>query len=173
MDLQRQQIRRLIALGHDARPIEDLYTATGTELEQVLEDLLSAPFCPLAVSRITKQRRGEADLRIVLSDGQCGIAQINAKDDPTHSVSLTKACAVLGQSPELSPRAFICIGRPDFDKDAISKARQHAANGTNYKALPVSVIAEMYVRFTEGRMSPEQVANVLENATGYVTVDTL
>ena len=71
---------------------------------------LQPPFCPLVVARIHEQREGEADLRIVLSSGACGIAQVNAKDQPTDRVGIVKAGSVLQQSPELNPSGRSQVG---------------------------------------------------------------
>ncbi len=173
LQLERQQLSRLTALGVSLGPVELLYTAQGRALEQAIEDLLKAPFCPLFVSRIGIQREGEADLKLVLSTGQNGIAQVHAKDRATDRVGLVKAGAVLQQSPELDPQVFVCFGRPDFMDDAIRKSAAHVRNGKNYKLIPVSVLAEMYVKFREGKIRPVRVAEILEKETGYITIDRL
>lgn len=173
LELERQQLSRLIALGVDIRLVEALYTAQGKALEQTVEDVLQPPFCPLTVARIALQRENEADLKIVLSTGHNGIAQVHAKERPTERVALVKAGSVLQQSPELKPKVFICFGRPDFMDAAIRKAREHAQNGRNYKLIPVSVLAEAYVRFHEKRLSSTKLAEILEKETGYISIERL
>jgi predicted GNAT family acetyltransferase len=168
LTLERQQLARLRTAGEPTIVIESLYALKGTPLEQAIENLLVAPFCPLKVARIANQREGEADLRIILSDGSAGIAQVTAKDNPTDKIGIVKATAVLSQSPNLKPRVFICIGRPDFLPDAIKKASDHVANKMNFKLIPICVLAEMYVRFRENRISAERVQNILESETGYI-----
>jgi ATP-dependent DNA helicase len=168
--LERMQLARLRTLGVDTAPIEGLFVLKGAALEQAIEDLLVQPFCPLKVTRITAQREGEADLRIILGTGHTGIAQVTAKDSPRDKVGIAKATSVLGQSPELSPRVFICIGRPDFLDDAIKKAHDHATNGQNFKLIPIRTLAEMYVRFREGALPSARVQSILETDTGYIDV---
>ena len=171
LELERQQLSRLRSLGVSVAPVEALYTMKGTLLEQAVENLLAPPFCPLTVSRIASQREGEADLKLLMSNGRFGIAQVTARERPTDRVALTKAGAVLQQSPELSPEMFICFGRPGFMDDAVRKAASHVDNGTNYKLIPLSVLAEMFVRFHEGGVRAERVAEILERETGYVTLN--
>ncbi len=173
LKLERQQLSRLMALGLSVGPVELLYTAQGKALEQAIEDILTPPFCSLCVARIARQREGEADLKIVLMSGQNGIAQVHAKERPTDRVGLVKAGSVLQQSPDLKPQAFVCFGRPDFMDDAIRKSADHARNGRNYKLIPISVLAEAYVRFHERRLPPTRIAEILEKETGYITIDRL
>jgi hypothetical protein len=173
LELERQQLARLNARGVSGEPIERLYTASGVALEQALEDILVLPFCPLVVSRITKQRRGEADLKIVLSTGHTGIAQVNARENPNALVGVVKAGAVLQQSPELRPEVFICFGRPDFDDHAIEAAELHVTNGKNYKMIPISVLAEMFVRFHEAKLQSESITQLLEREKAYISIDNL
>ena len=172
LDIQRQQLARLSSNGVSGDGVEAVCVASGTPLERELENLCAAPFCLPAVQRITEQRSGEADLRITFTDGTVGIAQVNARD-PHNLVGVVKSGAVLQQSPELRPQVFICIGRPGFDDNAIRKADSHAANGTNFKLLPVSTLAEMFVRFAEGRMSAEQIEAFLQTEVGHLGLDKL
>jgi replicative superfamily II helicase len=173
LEIERQQLARLNAISVPVKLVEEVYAMKGTLLEQALENLMQPPCFKLKVSRITSQREGEADLQIVLSSGRNAIAQVNAKDSPSDRVNLTKSGAVLQQSPELKPAAFICIGRPDFLEDAINKAKEHAANGTNFKLIPVSVLAEMYVRFHEQEITSDRIAEILERETGYISIERL
>ncbi len=168
LGIEQRQIARLTALGKPTKKIEEMYALKGTALEQIIEGMLTPPFCLLDVSRITPQREGEADLRIALSNGQNGIAQITAKDSPTDKVGINKSIAILTQSPELKPKVHICFGRPDFLPDAIKKAVEHANNGHNIKLIPLHVLAEMYVLFQEGKMMADRVVQILENTTGYI-----
>lgn len=170
LSVERQQIARLKSLGVAVEPLEWLYTTTGTMLEQAIEGILVAPFCPLTVSRVTKQREGEADLRILLTNGANGIAQVTAKESLDSRVGMRKAGAVLQQSPELKPVLFVCFGRPDFDDTAMKKAEAHAKN-TNYKAIPIKVLAEMYLRYHEGKLAPERVREIIEDEVGYISMD--
>jgi replicative superfamily II helicase len=170
IDLHRRQLHRLEALGLAKGAVEALYIASGTALEQAIEDLLRPPFCALAVRRIARQRQGQADLHIILSGGGNGIAQITAKERPTDKVGLVKAGSVLQQSPDLKPEVFICFGRPDFDRDAVEKACLHVEAGRNYKLIPISVLVEMFVRFHEGQLGAERVLEIIEREAGYITV---
>lgn len=173
LELERQQLNRLKKIGLPVKPLEELYASRDTMLEQAVENVLAEPVCPLEVRRITSQRDGEADLRIALRSSRNGIAQVTAKDKATDLVGLTKAGWVLQQSPELNPDVFICFGRPDFDRPAIDKAKQHVNMGRNYKLIPISVLAEMYVRFHEKRITAARIADILETETGHITIDRL
>lgn len=170
LDLERQQAARLNTLGLAQTLLMELYTAKGVDLESTLENILIEPFCPLKTTRITAQNYGEADLRFLLSSGKNGIIQVTAKDRANKKVNMKKAGDILQQSPELNPDCFICIGRPDFDENAIVKATAHAENA-NYKAIPIHVIAEMYTRYHEGSITSERVREILESETGYIGPD--
>lgn len=171
LELERAQVARLLTTGRDIKPLEALYTAKGTALEQAIESILVMPFCPLVVSRITSQREGEADLKILLSNGMNGIAQVTARENSSERVGINKAGAVLQQSPELRPTVFIVFGRPDFLEDAIRKAAAHAEGGKNYKLIPIRVLAEMYVRFWEEKLSSDRVRQLLEDECGYIDLE--
>jgi hypothetical protein len=88
----------------------------------------------------------------------------------TERIGIKKSGSVLGQSPDLKPKVFVCFGRPDFLPDAVKKAAAHAQNGVNYKLIPVCVLAEMYVRFKEGKLNPYRVQQILEIETGYIDI---
>ncbi len=171
--LERQQLARLKNKGVSTAPIERLYASSGVPLEHAIVDLLGPPFCSLTVTRIPKQRHGEADVKIILSSGHNGIGQVHAKEKHTDKVSVTKAMSILQQSPELNPQAFVFFGRPDFMDDSISQAQAHARNGKNIKLIPITALAEMYVRFHEEKITPARVAAILESETGHITLNRL
>lgn len=172
LDLQLQQLARLSAKGVTSTDVEAVFLANGVTLERELENLCAAPFCSPTVTRITQQNSGEADLKILFSDGSIGIAQVNARESG-RPVGVVKSGSVLQQSPELKPSVFICIGRPDFDEDAKKKVDLHAQNGSNFKLIPISTLAEMFVRHAEGTMSAEQIESVLKSENGYIDIDRL
>lgn len=171
LELERSQAARLGTIGRDVRLLEALYMAKGTALDQAIESVLVPPFCPLVVSRISLQREGEADLKIQLSDGMHGIAHVTARENSGEGVSTNSAGVVLQQSPELRPTVFIAFGRPDFLEEAIRNARAHVEGGKNYKLIPIRVLAEMYVRFWEGRLSADRVRQLLEEERGYIDLE--
>jgi helicase len=171
LDLQRAQTVRLKACGIEVGLLEALYTVKGKLLEQAIVDLLVEPFCTLAASRIGTQNDGEADIRLILSNGRNGVAQVTAKDNPNDRIGILKACSVLQQSPELKPDLFICFGRPGFDDKAIAKARAHVAAGSNLKLIPIATLAELYVRFHEGTFTASEMQKFLESRTGHIPVD--
>jgi hypothetical protein len=173
LDLEKSQTAKLTAKGLSVAPLEALYAMTGIALEQAIENILCPPFCSLVVTRFTTQRHSEPDLKMILTNGRVGIVQVTAKDHPTDKVSMTKSGSILQQAPELAPEVFACIGRPDFDDDAIKNAIAHAKNGRNFKLIPVSVLAEMYVRFFEGTITGQRVIEIFESETGHITIDRL
>ncbi|MDB6122164.1 MAG: hypothetical protein JWQ71_1157 [Pedosphaera sp.] len=173
IDLQRSQALRLKACGVESGLLDALYTTKGKILEQALVDVLAKPFCTLNVSRITSQNEGEADIKIILTNGRNGIAQVTAKDNSLDKVGLVKATSVLQQSPELQPEVFICFGRPDFDDKSLNQAAAHVRTGKNFKLIPISALAEGFVRFYEGTLSPNRVREILETEKGYVSIDRL
>jgi len=171
LELERAQVGRLLTTGRGVKPLEALYTAKGTALEQAIESILVLPFCPLIVSRISSSREGEADLKILLSNGMHGIAHVTARENSGERLGINNAGAVLQQSPELRPTVFIAFGRPDFMDDAIRNAGAHVEGGKNYKLIPIRVLAEMYVRFWEGKLSSDRVRQLLEDERGYIDLE--
>ncbi|MFT3784792.1 MAG: hypothetical protein QM770_01330 [Tepidisphaeraceae bacterium] len=173
LGIEQRQSARMTAIGKPIKQLEELYAIKGTSLEQVIEEILTAPFCPIQVTRITPQREGEADIKIAFPKGYNGVAGVTAKESPTDKVGINKALAVMTQSPELKPKVFISIGRPDFLPDAIKKATEHAKNGFNIKLLPLHVLAEMYVLYHEGMLSSDQVVDILDSERGYINLQSL
>lgn len=173
LGIEQRQIAALVGLGKPTRILEELYTLKGVSLEQVIEELLQEVATGLTVSRITSQREGEADLRINFPDGRVGVAGVTAKDSPTDKVGINKALSILSQSPELKPKIFLSIGRPEFLPDAIRKAKEHASNDQNFKLIPIYVLAEIYVKYHDGTLLPEKIDELLETQTGYFNLQVL
>lgn len=72
--------------------------------------------------RITDQRNGEPDILLLLNSGERVVIQVTAKEDNTKFIEHSKAADVLTKSESFNPHAYICLGKPDFQDNAISHA---------------------------------------------------
>jgi hypothetical protein len=86
---------------------------------------------------------------------------------------MKKACEILAGAAGYEAAARVVVGRPDFHELAIKKAGEIAAEGINFKLIPIPLLAEMYVRVLEGRLGEDDVLRILKEEQGYLTNDTL
>lgn len=161
--------RRLDLKGSNTIIIENLYKSTGINLERAIEELFDTGFTKCTATRITDQHEGEPDLLMIFPNSDKLTVQITAKEDNTKFVDSKKAGDVIAQSARFHPQGFICIGRPDFQKLAIEHA-SHLAKDFNFKLIPVYVLAELYVRFVEGKLTLDNCTNFLLNTKGYIQI---
>ena len=70
---------------------------------------------------------------------------------------------------------YMVIGRPDFHEVAISNARGIGENVGIYTLMTVPLLAEMWVRLMleEGRLTQDNVDELLTSKEGYMTLGTL
>lgn len=172
---KRGHITRLERLRVDSGVIRNIYEAEGKALEMVMEDLFSPPFWRLTFERISQQdqRKGRPDFLLYTADNKFIACEVTAKERNDHHVDKGKAEKILGSAAWCTPVARVVIGRPDFHELAIDNTRNVVAEGMNYKLVPVYVLAEMYVRLYEGRLTSENVESILRNERGYLTFETL
>lgn len=168
---KREQVLRLQKLGVDTAILVSLYEHTGTALEITLCDVFTPPFCSLFLERIAKQREGEPDNLLHLPSNRVIAFSVTARENK--NVSMKKAGEIIASAARYKPVARVVVGRPDFHELAIKNADAIVADGINYKLVPVSLLAEMYVRVFEGRLSEDDVLRVLEEEQGYLTHDNL
>ena len=153
-----RQIERLQAAGFDAAPIKSLFDAEGTDLEHRVQDIFQSGLVPWEYVPIAQQRRGEPDGYLSIPEKGNLVVSITASEG---NIRLTKAREILGASATYSP-VFGClvIGRPDFAEDAINEAPAINREVKPYKLLTISALAELYVLWREGKVSPELVKNL-------------
>jgi len=168
---KREQQVRLQRLGVDAAILIALYEQTGVALEVTLRDLFSPPFCSLPFERITKQREGEPDNLLHLVDSGLIAFSVTAREN--QNVSMKKAGELIAGAARFKPIARVVVGRPDFHELAIKNADEIVGDGTNFKLLPVYVLAEMYVRVREGFLTEDDVIRILKEKTGYLNFSAL
>jgi helicase len=168
---KRNHLTRLQKIGADTAVLSALYEQTGTALEITLCDLFVPPFCNCLFERVTKQREGEPDNLLHLPDGNVIAFSVTARE--TQNVSMKKAGEIIAGAARFRPVARIVVGRPDFHELAIKNAQEIANDGTNFKILPMFVLAEMFVRVREGRLKDDAVMNILRNQLGYISIETL
>ncbi|MZP30703.1 hypothetical protein GTO91_13370 [Heliobacterium undosum] len=167
---EKDHKRRLSKIGTDLSNIIKLYQSTGLELETVIEELFETGFSNCTVTRIHDQRKGEPDLLMMFPNGQKITIQVTAKENFKNFVDSKKAGDVIPQSARFHPDGFMCLGRPDFQDLAIEQAF-HQSKDNNFKLIPMYLLAELYVRSLERRLTPDVVAEFLLNAKGYLSVN--
>lgn len=168
----RDHKRRLDKIGVQFGIIERMYSAKGTELEAVIEELLNTDFVEATAQRITDQNAGEPDILVHFTDGVSFSIQVTAKDSNTKFVDSKKAGDIIPQSVRFGVDGFICVGRPDFETLARENAG-HLGSKYNYKQLPVFVLCELFVLFAEKRLGTDEITKLIRDARGYVDVKRL
>lgn len=157
---RREHRRRMEAVAGDSVLLDKLYQMDGEALEIVVQDVLRSGCCPFPVERIAKQNEGEPDLLMRLPSGT-GVISVTAKRDNRGQVSMKKAVEIIGTAARFRPSAYFVIGRPEFDALAVATAKEHVAAGQHFKLLPISALAEVFVAFSERRLSKEEVEKLL------------
>jgi len=168
----REHKRRLDVIGFRFTEVEDIYKQKGRELEVAIERLFATGFAGCSAVRITDQRQAEPDHLLTFPGGEKMTAQTTAKDDNNSFIDSKKAGDVIPQSARFHPNGFICFGRPDFQQLAQEQAG-HQAVEHNFKLIPIFVLAELYVGFREGKLTPEQIRHFFLNARGYLNFTAL
>ena len=162
-----QQTQRLRTLGLDEHLVRALYEDSDTDLELRVQDLFDAGLCGYQYERITRQRQGEPDGLLHLPEGRTIVVSVSASNK---KISTRKAEEVLGAAGNYSGVVgCIVIGRPDFHELAIQRADGISTNILSYKLVPISVLAEMWVRLREGRLSSNNIDDILPPHKGYLT----
>jgi helicase len=156
----------------DARLIDDLYTTTGSGLEQAIADSLAA--VDLSVTRIVRQPHGEEDLQLDHGDGTVVIS-VTASDSDTKAISWRKAREVLGTGAGLNPINYVCIGRPAFHSLAERRVLEIAQETGERRLLlvPLYVLADAVLRCQEGRLNSERLGDLLAHERGLFDIDAL
>jgi hypothetical protein len=166
------QLERAQSASLDARLISGLYNASGLDLEQAVADALSS--AGLAVTRLTRQTRGEEDLQVSHPDGTI-VVSITASVHISKNISWSKAREVLGAGVGLNPVNYVCVGRPGFHSLAEESARQIAREDGARRLLlvPMDVIAEAVVRCQEGGLDAASLLDLLARTRGLLTLGDL
>ena len=164
-----RQVERLKAIGSDAAMVSSIYDAKGTDLEHRVQDVLQSGLVGWQYTPIAKQRHGEPDGYLSIPDEGNLVVSITASDG---NVRLTKPREILGASATYSP-VFGCmvIGRPDFVQDAINEAPAISRELKPYKLMTIGALAELYVLWREGKVSPEQVERLLLEGNTYLNME--
>ena len=164
-----RQIERLKAIGSDAASVSSLFNAEGTDLEHRVQDILQSGLVGWQYAPITKQRHGEPDGYLSIPGEGNLVVSVTASDG---NIRLTKPREILGASATYSP-VFGClvIGRPDFVQDAINEAPAISREVKPYKLMTVSALAELYVLWREGKVSPEQVEGLFLEGDTYLNME--
>jgi replicative superfamily II helicase len=166
---EREHRRRLDAVGAKGDEVAALYSANGVDLERAIRELFDTGFADCSVVRITDQKKGEPDLLMTFPDGNKLAIQVTASENPTKYIDAKKAGNVIPQSARLHPDGYICIGRPEFQILAKEQA-SHLGIETNFKLIPVCMLAEVFVRHREGKLNNEACAKLFMDSRGHMTL---
>lgn len=165
------QVQRLRRLGVDEQIIKAVYAAKDKDFELRIADLFSQGLSGFSYERIARQREGEPDGVLHTPDGGNLVVSITASDK---KISMKKSQEILGSAGAYPPlKGAIVIGKPDFHELAISRAAGIATSVCSYKLIPVYVLAEMWVRLKEGKLTQQNINAILASEVGYVTKDML
>ena len=156
-------------MGWDAAPVSSLFDADGMDLEHRVQDILQSGLVGWQYTPITKQRHGEPDGYLSIPEDGNLVVSVTASDG---NIRLTKPREILGASATFGP-VFGClvIGRPDFVQDAINEAPAISRELKPYKLMTVSALAESYVLWREGKVSPEQIEGLLLGEETYSNLE--
>ena len=168
---KHQHLTRLSEIRHDVELVRRLYEQNGVDLERAVEELLNTPQFGLRARRVTRQRRGEADILAEFPGGELVAVSVTASEAAGKPIGVRKAEEILASGTRHRPRAYMAVGRPRFHEDAVTSAKEVASAGISYKLLPISVLAEMYVQGCEGNLAASQAHKVLLEATGLVILE--
>ena len=159
------QVARAEQTELPVRLVENLYTATGGSLEQAVTDALI--HAGLSATRLVRQPSGEEDIQLAHPDGTVVIS-VTASQGDARPVRWSKVREVLGTGAGLNPINYVCVGRPNFESLAERKAGEIARETGPRRLLlvPITMLAETLVRCGEGRMSAEELGNLLAQARG-------
>ena len=149
------------------RLIENLYTATGGGLEQAVTDALNQ--VGLSARRLVRQPSGEEDIQLAHGNGTV-VMSVTASQDDVRPVRWSKVREVLGTGAGLNP-IYVCVARPGFESLAERKAGEIARETGPRRLLLVSIpmLAEALVRCGEGRLSADDLGDLLATAKGILS----
>jgi replicative superfamily II helicase len=166
------QVARAEQTQLPVRLVENLYTATGGGLEQAVTDALI--HVGLSARRLVRQPSGEEDVQLAHPNGTIVIS-VTASQGDARPIKWSKAREVLGTGAGLNPINYVCLGRPGFESLAERKANEIAREAGLRRLLliPITVVAEALARWGEGRMSAEELGNLLAEARGVLSDDDL
>jgi len=165
----REHRRRLDTVGTKVDEVEALYSSGGVKLEWAIRELFDTGFADCSVVRVSDQKKGEPDLLMTFPNGKKITVQVTASENPTKYIDSKKAGEVIAQSARFHPDGYICMGRPDFQSLAIEQA-DHLGVEKNFKLIPIFVLAELFVRSREGKLSHKNCAKLLLSSRGYITM---
>jgi ATP-dependent DNA helicase len=165
-------VRSADEAGIPVRLIETLYSATGAPLEEAVRDAFEA--CGFPAKRIPNQPHGQEDIQVATPAGTVVVAATGS-ESAQKPIKWTKAQQVMGQGVGLNPVNCICVGRPRFEGLAQRNAQDIAREGGDRKLLllPVDVLVEAMLRRHRDELSLEQLAELLADARGVLSVEDL
>jgi len=163
---KHRHIARLAEVRRETETVRRLYEQEGANLERAVTELLNAPEFGIEAKHITRQRRGEPDIIATFPNGDVATISVSASDRSTKPIGQAKCGEILASGARYRPKAYIVVGRPCFHDDAVTNADEVVAAGTNYKLVPINVLAEIYVQACEGKMDAEGILQTLLVETG-------
>ncbi|HEX8174359.1 MAG TPA: hypothetical protein VF543_04480 [Pyrinomonadaceae bacterium] len=153
--------------GRDPRIIHAIYELEGTALEHAIVELLNSPPLELAATRIAKQREGEPDILLPVSNGIL-VGSVTASRT---NVSDSKCTEIVRSGARFNPTTYAVFGRPGFHDLAVRNApnMNNAINpNTTYKLIPIQELGELFVRVIEGRITSDTFVDSLMNGRNLI-----
>lgn len=137
------------------RLVEAVYTATGTDFEVSVRDLLQT--ISLDANLLDdKKVKGCADLLVETEEGNI---QVECKTSKNGQISNTQAFEVLGKTQVgARPIAFVTIGKPSFAETAVKNSFNNEVTLLTHKTL-----VEAVLQVAEGQRSKEDFLSLLRS----------
>lgn len=164
---KRSQIIRIEKQGRDSGMIKGLYELEGIRLEDAVVELLNSPPLGLGAKRMSKQKEGEPDIRLVLPDGIL-VGSVTASKSP---ISDKKCAEIIRSGAKMNPTSFVVFGRPGFHKLATDNSPHVNAqldSLKSYKLISMPDLGELFVAVVEGKINKTKFVEILMKSRGLI-----
>jgi helicase len=149
-------IRKAEELKRDSNIIKKLYTEIGDNFSRTCAELFNEYF-NIPCKFIGDINTHEPDCIIKIPDGQIPI-ECKRKRAEEKLVSAKEAEEILGKGSKYNPVSYVTIGYPDFSKDAIENTKT-----SRVTLITVNALAKMLIRFWEGKLSKDNLIQMIKS----------
>lgn len=151
-------VRKAEEQKRDASIIKRLFKEKGDNFARACADLINDYF-GIPCRFIGDISSHEPDCIIEMDIGKI---VIECKRERTEGklVSARESEEILGKGSKYNPLAYVTIGYPDFSEDAIDNVKN-----TSITLITSNALIKMLIRFWEGKLSKENIINILKSRT--------
>jgi hypothetical protein len=150
--------------------IKNLFSSQGIDFERAVKNLLNAEPLGLGAVRLTRQREGEVDLYIPLSDGGSIVIGATSSTDNARPISWDKVREIFGAVGAPAPiRNFVVLGKPEFHEVARRNADDIVRDeNRSLLLLPVGIFGELCLEVFEQHRNVQSLLDLLTTQRGYL-----